>query len=157
MSSETPFEDLTEEINDTIRGGEVSSEVLSEVARFLRREVDHYDWVGFYLANERDKRLTLGPFDGEPTEHTEIDYGEGVCGQAAEKEEVFTVQNVEEESNYLSCSPKVKSEIVVPIFREGAFVGEIDIDSHEAGVFTEEDEDFLRKLAGELAEWLGRG
>ena len=61
------------------------------------------------------------------------------------------VQDVEEEENYLSCSPEVKSEIVVPVFDRGEFVGEIDIDSHQLEPFDSEDEQFLEALSEELS------
>lgn len=153
MSEYKRFADLYKQVKELISSAGGGSEALAEVAKLLQQEVDHYDWVGFYLAENKTGSLTLGPFAGEPTEHTEIDYGEGVCGQAAESKETFTVQDVEQEDNYLSCSPEVKSEIVVPVFRDQSFVGEIDIDSHEAGVFDSEDEKFLEDLGEELAPY----
>ncbi len=118
---------------------------LKGICLLLHNNMDGYDWVGFYLVEEGE--LVLGPYIGEPTEHTNIEFGEGICGQAVEKEESFLVDDVDREENYLSCSPKVKSEIVVPIFKEGEVVGEIDIDSHEVERFTEEDEEMLEKMA----------
>ncbi|MEF8798816.1 MAG: GAF domain-containing protein [Candidatus Bipolaricaulota bacterium] len=148
---ENLFQKLREKVEEIKGESEEGSEVLERVAGLLRREVEHYDWVGFYLADKEEEELILGPFDGEPTEHVRIDYGEGICGQSAETRETFTVQDVAKENNYLSCSPKVKSEIVVPVFVEDEFVGEIDIDSHEIDPFSSEDEVFLKDLARELA------
>ena len=96
--------------------------------------------------------LILGPYDGEPTEHTRINFGQGICGQAAETKETFLVQDVSQETNYLACSPKVKSEIVVPIFSEGEVVGEIDIDSHSISPFTDEDQMFIEEVAKLIAD-----
>ncbi len=94
-------------------------------------EMAKCDWVGFYLVDpHREERLVLGPFSGEPTEHTSIAFGEGICGQAADTLQVFVVDDVEAESNYLSCSPSVKSEFVAPVMMKGVLVGELDIDSH---------------------------
>ncbi|MBE0520488.1 GAF domain-containing protein [Candidatus Bathyarchaeota archaeon] len=56
------------------------------------------------------------------------------------------VQDVSKETNYLSCSPNVKSEIVIPIFKNGEIVGELDIDSHTPSPFTDEDREFLEKV-----------
>ena len=75
-------------------------------------------------------------------------------GQAAQREETFVVQDVSRETNYLSCSPHVKSEIVVPVFKDGAVAGEIDIDSHALAPFTQEDREFLEKAATLLAKLL---
>lgn len=148
---ENLFQRLRQKVKEIKNDSEESSEVLEKVASLLRREVEYYDWVGFYLADSEEEELILGPYDGEPTEHVRIDYGEGICGQSAETRETFTVPDVAQENNYLSCSPKVKSEIVVPVFVEGEVVGEIDIDSHEIDPFSSEDEVFLKDLARELA------
>ncbi len=143
-----------QELLDRIRGilEEGGREALQRVCDTLRNEVPHYDWVGFYFVDGRE--LVLGPFSGEPTEHVRIKFGEGICGQAAEREEVFIVQDVSKEDNYLSCSPEVKSEIVVPIFKDGKVVGELDIDSHKLSPFTEEDEKFLEEVCSLVSEYL---
>ncbi len=127
------------------------SGVLREVAGLLSEEVEYYDWVGFYIPDREQGKLILGPYVGEPTEHVEIDYGEGICGQAAESGETFTVGDVTEEENYLSCSPDVDAELVVPVLEEGVLLGEIDIDSHSLCPFDSEDERFLKSLGAKLA------
>lgn len=121
---------------------------LEEICRLLKDNVTYYDWVGFYFVDkEKEKELILGPFEGEPTEHVRIPFGRGICGQAAKTKKTYIVQDVTKELNYLSCSPKVKSEIVVPISRGGKIVGEIDIDSHSFSPFTKEDREFLEKIS----------
>lgn len=151
MDKSSLFSELKDEVRKTLSRVGPGSQALEEVAGILRDKVEYYDWVGFYIAEPDEKELVLGPFAGDETDHTRIDYGEGICGQSAETEETFTVQNVEKEENYLSCSPDVKSEIVVPVFEEGEFRGEIDIDSHELAPFDPEDELFLKTLAVDLA------
>ena len=151
MNKSTIFSQLEEDVRKTIGKQVSNSRILEEVAEILHDGVSYYDWVGFYMADPAEDELALGPFVGEETDHTKIEYGEGICGQSAETEEIFTVQNVREEDNYLSCSPEVRSEIVVPVFLEGKFKGEIDIDSHELAPFDPEDESFLEAVAGELA------
>ena len=123
--------------------------------RTVESEVTHYDWVGFYLVDPaRERELVLGPFVGAPTEHTRIAFGQGICGQAADTEMTFVIQDVSQEMNYLSCSPHVKSEIVVPIFKDGAVVGEIDIDSLALAPFSEVDNAFLEQVAALVAPLL---
>jgi len=123
-------------------------EKLHAICALLEKDVAHYDWVGFYVVDPAQEReLVLGPFAGAPTEHTRIAFGQGICGQAADTEMTFVIQDVSREANYLSCSPHVKSEIVVPIFKDGAVVGEIDIDSHALAPFTEADNAFLERVA----------
>jgi GAF domain-containing protein len=121
---------------------------LKTVCKLLKDSVPYYNWVGFYIVDDRRKNeLVLGPFEGEPTEHTRIPFGRGICGQAAELRQTFLVQDVSKETNYLSCSVNVKSEIVVPIFKKGEVVGELDVDSHSLSPFSREDSTFLKKIA----------
>ncbi len=145
-------EEILERVDEILeRDGDTDSK-LKDICRLLHTEMDGYDWVGFYLVE--DGELVLGPFVGESTEHTNIDFGEGICGQAAESEDTFVVGDVSEEDNYLSCSVKVQSEIVVPIFKNGEVVGEIDIDSHQREAFSEEDEKLLEDIAAKVEKIL---
>jgi len=124
-------------------------EKLQKIAELLDSVVPEFNWTGFYLSSETEERmLELGPFVGEPTDHTRIPYGKGICGQAAETLDTFVVQDVSEADNYLACSVDVKSEIVVPIMKNGTFVGELDIDSHTKSGITDE-----HKI---LCEWICR-
>lgn len=134
---------------------------LGAVCAILRDRVPHYDWVGFYLVDpDAPRELVLGPYVGAPTDHARIPFGRGICGQAADRGETFVVQDVREESNYLSCSVHVRSEIVVPLVvsrPDGAatggavVVGELDIDSHALAPFTPADRALLEAIAARLA------
>lgn len=138
---------LLSKIKAILKESSSTVDKLKTISMLLKDSVPHYSWVGFYLVDKETKReLILGPFAGEPTEHVRIPFGRGICGQAAERRETFLVQDVSKETNYLSCNPKVKSEIVVPIFRNDEMVGELDIDSHKISPFTEEDDFFLKKI-----------
>lgn len=124
---------------------------LQAICKELKTSVPHYDWVGFYLVDsEAEEELVLGPYAGEPTEHVRIKFGQGICGQAASTHETFVIQDVTQETNYLACSPDVRSEIVVPIFKEGELVGELDIDSHDLAPFSEAD----RRLLDRICRWV---
>ncbi|MDD5089440.1 MAG: GAF domain-containing protein [Candidatus Wallbacteria bacterium] len=146
------FRTLERDIHGIVAGKGSVSDKLQRICDLLRKEVEHYDWVGFYLADPvKERNLVLGPFSGEPTEHTSIAFGQGICGQAADREETFVVQDVTAETNYLSCSSAVKSEIVVPVSKSGRIVGELDIDSHVFSPFQPDDREFLEKVAGLVA------
>ncbi len=119
---------------------------LQAVCELLKAEIDHYDWVGLYIV-DAPGGLALGPYAGDATEHDRIAFGEGICGQAAQREETFVVPDVSKEDNYLSCSIRVKSEIVVPIMRDGGVIGEVDIDSHRIDPFTCADTELLESVA----------
>lgn len=126
---------------------------LQAVCDLLRGEMPDYHWVGYYLVDRASPgELVLGPFAGEPTEHTRISFGQGICGQAASTLEVFVVDDVEKESNYLSCSPHVRSEFVAPVMYRGTLVGELDLDSHTIAAFGEADSALLKWVAETTAE-----
>ena len=146
------FNHILEEAEKIIDEKGRKEEKLEKICRLLKENVPYYNWVGIYYANSDKKELTLGPFVGEKTEHVKIKFGSGICGQAAEKLDTIIVQDVSKESNYLSCSPFVKAEIVVPIFKEGKFVGELDIDSHMLSPFSKEDKDFLEEICKMLSK-----
>ena len=124
-----------------------AEEKMQAVCRLLHDELDGYDWVGFYLVDEeRPGELVLGPYVGEPTEHTRILFGEGICGQAAERDCTVVVDDVTQETNYLACSPHVRSEIVLPLYRHGQLAGELDIDSHTPARFGSDDRLMLEEI-----------
>jgi L-methionine (R)-S-oxide reductase len=125
-------------------------EKLQEICDVLESEISYYDWVGFYFKNGDRNELKLAQYTGEETEHTIIPFGKGICGQVAVSNKNFVVQDVSEQENYISCGWKVKSEIVVPIFVNEENIGQIDIDSHTANVFTDEDERLLEYVCEKL-------
>lgn len=129
---------------DTIfNANHLADEKLQKVCQLLHDEISHYNWVGFYFRNGDKEELTLGPYVGAKTDHTVIPFGKGICGQVAISNETFVVPDVMAQDNYLSCSIETKSEIVIPIFKNGENIGQIDIDSHEIDPFTKEDEVLL--------------
>ncbi len=146
---------LIEKIREIVNSKLDKDGKLKGVCKLLRDNVSHYDWVGFYRVDKtRGNELILGPFEGKPTEHVRIPFGRGICGQAAELRKTFIVHDVSKETNYLSCSAKVKSEIVVPVFKNGEIVGELDIDSHTLSPFTDEDREFLEKICEMVSKLL---
>ena len=131
------------------------TQALQAICDLLDREVDVFDWTGFYLASNTEERmLELGPFTGDPTDHTRIPFGTGICGQAADTLETFVVQDVSQASNYLACSVDVKSEIVVPIMKGDRFIGELDIDSHTKDAITPELQELCEEICRRLGERL---
>ncbi|REC47186.1 GAF domain-containing protein [Chryseobacterium pennipullorum] len=131
-----------------------TEEKLEKVCHLLDQEISYFNWTGFYFKNGDKDELILGPYVGAPTDHTIIPYGKGICGQVAVSNETFVVPDVKEESNYLSCSIDTKAEIVVPIFKEGKNIGQIDIDSHTVDPFTDEDRQLLEWLCSEVSKIL---
>lgn len=127
---------------------------LLQVCKLLEKEVEHYNWVGFYFKNGDKNELKLGPYVGAPTDHTIIPFGKGICGQVALSNQNFVVPDVTAQDNYIACSITVKAEIVIPIFVNGENIGQIDIDSNTADPFTDADERFLEFVCEKIAEIL---
>ncbi|WP_370479850.1 GAF domain-containing protein [Tamlana flava] len=126
-------------------------ERLLAICALLEKNVDHYNWVGFYFRNGDKEELKLGPYVGAPTDHTIIPFGKGICGQVAVSNQNFMVPDVAVQDNYIACSITVKSEIVIPIFVNGENIGQIDIDSNTLDPFTEADEQFLEFVCAEVS------
>jgi len=128
-----------------------TNEKLKAICDVLESEISYYDWVGFYFKNGDKDELKLGQYTGEETEHTIIPFGKGICGQVAVSNQNFVVQDVSSQENYISCGWKVKSEIVIPIFVNKENIGQIDIDSHTANVFTDKDEQLLEYICRKVS------
>ena len=120
---------------------------LANAAALLWQELADLNWAGFYLS-EGD-RLVLGPFQGKPA-CIEIPYGKGVCGTAAEKQEAVVVEDVHDFPGHIACDEASRSEIVIPMTRNGVVFAVLDLDSPTVGRFTQADraglEVFVRVL-----------
>ena len=123
--------------------------LLTQVVELLHRERPHYHWVGIYLLQDKD--LVLGPYVGKATSHVRIPLNQGICGAAASTGQTLIVDDVNADPRYLACSLETRSEIVVPIKRDGYVLGEIDIDSDQPAAFTATDADLLEAVASLLA------
>jgi GAF domain-containing protein len=133
----------------------LSGKALQEaVVQVLDREVNYYNWTGFYFMNDEKQQLEIGPYVGAYTDHTVIPYGRGICGQVAVSGKTFEVPDVHAQDNYLACSLETKSEIVVPMYAGDKLVGQLDIDSHELDPFTKEDHVLLDWVVAFVADRL---
>lgn len=126
---------LTEKETDPVANMANISAVLKEAFGFL--------WVGFYMV--KDDQLVLGPFQG-PVACTRIDKGKGVCGTAWAKKEIIIVEDVDQFEGHIACNSLSKSEIVVPVMKNGTFLGVLDIDSDKADDFNDTDAAYLLKI-----------
>ena len=131
-----------------------TNDKLQKICQLLDQEISYFNWTGFYFKNGDKDELILGPYVGAETDHTVIPYGKGICGQVAVSGETFVVPDVYAQDNYLSCSIATKAEIVVPIFKDGENIGQIDIDSHKIDPFTAEDREMLEWLCGEIGKMM---
>jgi GAF domain-containing protein len=138
---------LLPRVEDIISKDITLNEKLFAICELLEDQVENFDWVGFYMVDpDVENQLKLGPFVGEPTDHTAIPFGKGICGQVAVSHETFVSQDVSAEDNYISCSHYVQSEIVVPIMKNEVFMAQIDIDSNVKNSISEEKKELLEKI-----------
>lgn len=127
------------------------SQFLQNVVDYLYKYFDKYSWVGIYIV--KGDSLILGPWNGEQaTEHTKIPIGKGVCGSAAQSGKTEVVADVSKDGRYLACFVSTRSEIVVPIKKNGVVVGEIDVDSDVSDAFDKSDVVFLEKITDMLGK-----
>ncbi len=111
--------------------------------------LDRLNWAGFYL--RRGDTLVLGPFQGKPA-CVRIPVGRGVCGTAAERRETVIVPDVHDFPGHIACDAASRSEIVVPLLRDGTLRGVLDLDSPEPGRFGEPERVLLERIAAALVE-----
>lgn len=100
-------------------------------------------WTGFYFVD--GQQLVLGPFQG-PLACTRIPFGKGVCGTAWERQKTLVVPDVEQFPGHIACSSESRSEIVVPMFKDGKVWAELDIDSKELNTFDAIDQVWLERI-----------
>ncbi|MFD1094146.1 GAF domain-containing protein [Salegentibacter chungangensis] len=150
-----PFDKLRPQVEEILKNEELSVDHrLTQVCELLKDNIPYYDWVGFYFKNGDKEELKLRSFAGEPTDHTIIPFGKGICGQVAVSNKNFVVSDVKAQNNYIACSIHVKAEIVIPLFHKGENIGQIDIDSHTEDPFGHEDELFLEFVNKKVSEIL---
>lgn len=121
---------------------------LANVAAALKEQFG-WLWVGFYLVDSPEE-LVLGPFQG-PVACTRIRKGKGVCGTAWQKAETVLVPDVEKFEGHIACSSASKSEIVVPIIKNGSVKGVFDADSRDLNSFDQTDKFYLERLMERIA------
>jgi L-methionine (R)-S-oxide reductase len=115
---------------------------LANVAAALKEQFG-WLWVGFYMV--KNGELVVGPFQG-PVACTRIRKGKGVCGTSWEQAKTLIVPDVEAFPGHIACSSLSKSEIVVPIIRNGEVLGVLDADSVDLDAFDEEDRRWLEEM-----------
>lgn len=117
---------------------------LSNAAALLNQFLDEINWVGFYLYEEG--QLILGPFQGLPA-CVRIPMGKGVCGTSAATEKTLRIEDVHQFPGHIACDAASRSEIVIPLMKDGKLYGVLDIDSPVTDRFDEMDQQGLEKFA----------
>lgn len=122
---------------------------LSNASALLNQFLDSINWVGFYLA--QGNTLVLGPFQGLPA-CVRIPFNKGVCGASAANRKTIRVADVQQFPGHIACDAATRSEIVIPIMKNGNLIGVLDIDSPDLDRFDEIDEQMLEQYVAALIE-----
>jgi L-methionine (R)-S-oxide reductase len=158
MATPSKSGSIRKEVEASLKTAKSAQDFMAEVARVLHVRMLKYNWVGFYMLEEQPEgeppMLVLGAFEGAMTPHTRIPLHQGICGAAASTGKTVIVDDVAKDPRYLACSLETKSEIVVPVFVRGKVVGELDIDSHFAAAFAEEDRELVEHCAALVGQRL---
>ncbi|HEU0226826.1 MAG TPA: GAF domain-containing protein [Arachidicoccus soli] len=137
------YQSLIPQIKALIEGEPDMIANMANIASALKMQFNWW-WVGFYLIKKEE--LVLGPFQG-PIACTRIKKGRGVCGNAWQEEKTFLVEDVNNFPGHIACSSDSKSEMVIPLFKDGNIFGVLDIDSEYLSFFDETDKIFLEEIA----------
>lgn len=142
-SKDELYATLLPQIESVLEGEPDPIARMANVAAMLH-ETFRFWWTGFYRVV--DNELVLGPFQG-PMACTRIRKGRGVCGTAWAEARTQVVPDVDQFPGHIACSSASRSEIVVPLIREGVVVGVLDIDSEKLSTFDATDQKWLERLA----------
>ncbi|VTP88766.1 GAF domain-containing protein [Sphingobacterium daejeonense] len=138
-TKEQQYQALLPQIKGLLTGETNAVANMANICAALKEQFNFF-WVGFYLVENNE--LVLGPFQG-PVACTRIAYNRGVCGSAWAQQETLIVPNVEEFPGHIACSSLSKSEIVIPIIKDGKCIGVLDVDSQELDSFDLIDKKYL--------------
>lgn len=143
---EQQYQTLFPQIEALLAGETDMTANMANVAAALKQTFDFF-WVGFYVVKK--DMLVLAPFQG-PIACTRIRHGKGVCGTAWKEAKTLIVPDVEQFPGHIACNAASRSEIVVPVIREGKVIAVLDIDSDKPDSFDEVDANYLERICGLL-------
>lgn len=136
------YRSLIPQISALIEGENDLIANMANVCAALKEQFNFF-WVGFYMV--KGDELVLGPFQG-PVACTRIRKGKGVCGSSWNEAKTVIVPDVEAFPGHIACSSASKSEIVIPVIRNGLVIGVLDVDSDQLNSFDETDATFLNEI-----------
>jgi L-methionine (R)-S-oxide reductase len=138
------YRELLPQLESLVSGENDFIANTANLSAALKQALQYASWVGFYFVKEGE--LVVGPFQGKVA-CTRIRIGGGVCGTAAAQKKTVVVPNVAEFPGHIYCDPDSKSEIVVPLVKNGAVVGVLDLDSSSYDSFDSVDAENLERVA----------
>ncbi|RXT56465.1 hypothetical protein B6S44_05185 [Bosea sp. Tri-44] len=138
------YRELVQQLEGLLHGEHDAIANAANLSALLYDAMPTLNWAGFYLM--RDGELVLGPFQGKPA-CVRIPVGRGVCGTAVARRETMLVEDVHAFPGHIACDAASRSELVVPLIRDGEVIGVIDLDSPEPGRFDADDQAGIEAIA----------
>ncbi|MDX5443784.1 MAG: GAF domain-containing protein [Hymenobacteraceae bacterium] len=148
-TKEERYKELLPQIEALVTGETDLIANLANIMAALKYGMNFF-WVGAYLVKEGE--LVLGPFQG-PVACTRIKFDKGVCGACYTRKETLVVPDVEAFPGHIACSSASKSEIVVPVIKNGEVVMVLDVDSDKLNDFDKMDQKYLEQLMQLAEQW----
>jgi L-methionine (R)-S-oxide reductase len=139
------YDELAQQLAGLLAGESDFIANAANMAALLYHSLPDLNWAGFYLMKSGE--LVLGPFQGKPA-CVRIALGRGVCGTAAERKTSILVEDVEQFPGHIACDAASRAELVVPLIRDGAVIGVLDLDAPVAGRFDAVDQAGCERLVG---------
>jgi L-methionine (R)-S-oxide reductase len=143
------YKTLVEQLRSLIGSESDRIANLANAGALIFQSLSDVNWAGFYLL--KGDQLVVGPFQGKVA-CVRIGMGKGVCGTAAQERRTVIVPDVHQFPGHIACDSASRSEIVVPLIRDGELIGVLDIDSPSLSRFDDEDAAGLEEVAKVLAE-----
>lgn len=138
------YRELVQQLEGLLHGERDAIANAANLSALLYDAMPTLNWAGFYLM--RGGELVLGPFQGKPA-CVRIPVGRGVCGTAVARRESVLVEDVHAFPGHIACDAASRSELVVPLIRDGEVIGVIDLDSPEPGRFDADDQAGIEAIA----------
>lgn len=146
MTKEEKYISILPQAKALVEGEQDMIANMANLSALIHRTFGFW-WTGFYRVSGRE--LVLGPFQG-PLACTRIPFGRGVCGSAWKAGETIVVPDVEQFPGHIACSSESRSEIVVPVRRDGEITAVLDIDSRSLSCFDDTDRKYLELIVEQL-------
>jgi len=149
------YRELGEQAASMVHGEPDEIANAANLSALLFEQMPDLNWAGFYFLRSPDE-LVVGPFQGKPA-CVRIRVGKGVCGTAVERKESILVEDVDAFPGHIACDSASRSELVVPLIKDGKVLGVLDLDSPKVGRFDADDQVGVEKIAKIYVEACGDG
>ncbi len=148
---ETFYSSLNTELHSLIEGEKNLIANMANISSWIYHAMPDLNWAGFYLWDENDQELVLGPFQGKPA-CIRIKPTRGVCGASYKDNKVMRVDDVHSFAGHIACDGDSRSELVIPLVKNNKVIAILDLDSPKIARFSEKDEAGLTLIMKKIAD-----